>query len=124
MLVLAPCGEKFHVERPVLSADMAKVQLAAYVAAQTIGKSSRAVRLKAKQRRNILSKAEKAIAGAETERDGLLWLLDAGINIENVIFYSHTGRFCFGWRTPLSPAVESELLDLLCEFLFDYDLKT
>ena len=54
----------------------------------------------------------------------MLWLLDHGVSVENVIFYDHTGRFCFGWKDRgVSPAVASALRDVLCEFPFDYDIQ-
>ena len=78
-----------------------------------------------KQRANIVAKATDKIRVANIERDGLLWLLDRGVRIDNCIYYSHTSRFCFGWRKPLSAGEHSTLLDLIgAEFPFDYDVKT
>jgi len=94
-----------------------------YIKAQTTGKNSRALN---KKKRLLIEKKEKAtkiIENARAERDGFLWLLKNNINTENCIYYSHTGRFCFGWRNTIDSDVKSELLDLLCEFPFDYDIK-
>ena len=49
--------------------------------------------------------------------------MDHGVSIDNCIYYSHTGRFGFGWREPVGQAVYSALVDVLCEFPFDYDIK-
>jgi hypothetical protein len=66
---------------------------------------------------------DKAVNKAETEYAAMLWLVTHNISIENCIYYPHTGRFCFGWKTPLTKDVASELLDILVEFPFNYDLK-
>lgn len=94
-----------------------------YIEAQTMGANTRAGKKKAKQRTDVIVKAEKTIRRAETERDGFVWLLDHGVNVDNCIYYPHTDRFCFGWRSPVSDGVKSKLLDVLCEFPFDYDIK-
>lgn len=93
-----------------------------YVARQTTGTDSRNAQRLAKQRKDLLHDYEVTVTHEKTKRDGMLWLMDHGISIDNVIYYSHTGRFGFGWRTPLSEQVASALLDLLCEFPFDYDI--
>ena len=54
----------------------------------------------------------------------MVWLLDRNINAENCIYYSHTRKFCFGWRNPVSESVKSALLDVLVEFPFDYEIKS
>lgn len=78
----------------------------------------------AKTRADLIESTDKEIADARTELAAKLWLLDHGQEIGNVIYYNHTGRFCFGWQNPLTPAEHSALCDLLCEFPYDYDLKT
>ncbi len=94
-----------------------------YVEAQTVANGSRAKAANEKRRRDIVARAEKTIKAAETERDGMLWLMDNGINVENCIYYSHTDCFGFGWREPVSPAVESAILDVISEFPFRYEIK-
>jgi len=75
-----------------------------------------------KQIEDINADYSKEECDARTKRDGLLWLLAHGINIENVIFYSHTGRFGFGWRNPVNKTVASKLREALKEFQFSYDI--
>ena len=94
------------------------------MASQTHATSERDRKRQIEQRAKILHHAEVAISNAQTERDGMIWLLDRGIQIDNVIYYNHTGRFEFGWRKPLSREEYSALLDALgAEFPFDYDVK-
>lgn len=70
-------------------------------------------------------KAQRIIANAETEQKGLQWLLDRGFAgvIDNVIYYDHLQAFGFGWRSPLPGIVASEILDVLTEFPFNYEIQ-
>lgn len=107
--------------RPELtSIEIAEI-MPVYIEQQTEAKNSRAVKRREKQRTDLEHKYELEIMHAKTEHDGFLWLLDRNINIDNVIYYPHTSKFCFGWRGPLSKEVKSRMLDLLSEFPFDYE---
>ncbi|MFA5346541.1 MAG: hypothetical protein WC294_00220 [Methanoregula sp.] len=73
-----------------------------------------------------LANIAKGIENSKIELAAFTWLIENGIKaeyIENCIYYSHTGRFCFGWRNPLTEAEKAELKGALCEFMFDYDFK-
>lgn len=94
-----------------------------YKEAQIHGSTERGKARLAKQRADILSKAEETIANAQAERDGMLWLMDRGVSIDNVIFYNHTGKFGFGWRKPITGEVRDALLEELREFPYDYEVK-
>ena len=94
-----------------------------YIHAQTEATGSRnAAKLK-KKRADLISGHERAIRIANTEKDGFLWLMDHGVNIENCIYYNHTDLFSFGWRQPVAAEVKSELLDILTEFPHAYEIK-
>mgnify|MGYP000721086373 CR=1 FL=1 len=67
--------------------------------------------------------ADPNAAKAKAEHDGMIWLMDHGISIDNVIYYNHTGKFSFGWRTPLAKDVVSRILDVISEFPFAYEIK-
>ena len=131
LLRLLPVATSFGGDRPELSeAELANL-LPRYREAQGLGKEARnATRLKGLRAKvaaivdEAKAKAEKEIAAAQTKQDAFNWLLDHDYrNIDNVIFYSHTGRLCFGWRKALSKEEASHLETLLCEFPFDYELK-
>ena len=94
-----------------------------YTEAQAKGNTARGIARAKKAREDVIKKCESYIENATIERDGMLWLLDNGVNTENCIYYSHSKKFCFGWRAPLSGDVLSYLLDMLCEFPFDYEIK-
>lgn len=84
---------------------------------------------KAKLIAELQADFEKKRQEATTERDGFLWLLEHDIPTGNCIYYSHTGRFCFGWRGKHSPGEKYEgktrlkLLELLKGFPFEYDVE-
>lgn len=76
-----------------------------------------------KERADTIARAERDIEHATTERDGKLWLLDNGLKTDNWIFYSHTGEWCLGWRTPLTQAQSEEWRNALEDFPFPYSIK-
>lgn len=76
------------------------------------------------QRQAIIDQAAKKIREETTERDGKLWLFDHGLDIENVIYYSHRDIFTFGWREPVSDEEANKILDIISEFPFEYEIKS
>lgn len=67
--------------------------------------------------------AEENIEHLRTELAGRLWLLDRREPIENVIYYNHTGLFCWGWREPLTSEAVSHVLEFISEFPYPYQIK-
>ena len=123
LLRLLPVAIHNPRREPLTEQEQAEL-LPAYVSRQTLGADSRAVKTLAATRKRIEDKFRKETRNAKTEHDGFIWLLDRGVNTENVIFYSHAGKFSFGWLRPLESAVKSKLLDLLCEFPFEYEFSS
>jgi hypothetical protein len=107
---------------PLTEAERAHL-LPKFVEAQTVATGSRAKAKAEKARRDVVDKFKRKTSAAKIEHDGFIWLLDQHLPLDNVIYYDHTERFCFGWRTPLKGAVLSAFLDKLSEFPFDYDIK-
>lgn len=125
---MAPvCDSGFGPERkecaPLTEAEKAYL-LPLYREAQLHGNTERDKARIAKQRKDIAAKYEKAVRVATEERDGYTWLMDHGIKTDNVIYYSHTETFSFGWRTPIEPELETELLGELEGFPFAYEIKS
>jgi hypothetical protein len=127
---LQPVSSK--AARQPLTDGEAAILIPRWREAQGLGKRAREGAALSKRRQNIAQLIPKAeakaavdIEAARTETAALTWLMDAGYrDIENVIYYTHTGRFGFGWRKPLDAAEHSALLDILgAEFPFDYDIK-
>jgi len=122
LLRLKNCEYRKNTSEPLTEAERAHL-LPLYVERQTTGADSRAVQAKKNIRAGVEREYKQKTEDARNRYDGLIWLLDHDVNINNVIYYGHTGRFGFGWRTPVSADVKSALLDILCEFPFDYDIK-
>jgi hypothetical protein len=70
-----------------------------------------------------LRKAEQQVQAAKDEREGMLWLWERGFKLSNVIYYSHTRQFGFGWQSPVSNDVRDKLLDVMSEFPYAYTIK-
>jgi len=121
LLRMLPCGHSFKAKREELTEAEKAHLLPLYLEAQKKTNKKKAV----KQRAKILEDYRKADRTARTERDGKIWLIDHGYtNLNNVIYYAHRDRFCFGWVKKFSEAEVSQLLDVLgSEFPFDYDIK-
>jgi len=103
-----------------LTPQQQAIRVKAYQEAQLRANADRTVKLRA----DLVTERDKAVKCAETKLAGMTWLMDRGISTENVIYYTHTDRFNFGWKRPLSAGTASALRDLLAEFPFTYDLKT
>ena len=106
-------------KRAPLTQEELEIVMPRYVEAQTKVRQEKERELRAAIKRNLEQKVELA----EIDAKGMLWLLDAGISVENLIFYPHTKTFCFGWRNPVSKEVRAELVEKLKEFPFDYEIK-
>lgn len=63
------------------------------------------------------------IKRATTEYNGFLWLIGNNINTDNCIYYSHTNKFCFGWRDQLDQELVDKFKLLLITFPFNYEFK-
>lgn len=108
---------------PLTDAERAHL-LPLYRDAQLHGHTTRDKKRIAQARADIAGKFATATRDAKTEHDGMLWLMDHGVKTDNVIFYTHTGRFGFGWRKPVDAEILSGLLDIISEFAFAYDIVT
>lgn len=115
-------GPRRKESAPLTEAEKAYL-LPLYREAQLHGNTERDKARIAKERKDIAAKFEKAVRVATEERDGYTWLMDHGIRTDNVIYYSHTETFSFGWRTPIDAELETELLGELEGFPFAYEIK-
>ena len=104
--------------KPLSEAELAEI-MPRYVEAQTKLREQQEAKLRAE----VEVEFSKAIELAIIKRNGMIWILDAGIPTENLIFYPHTRTFCFGWRNPVSKEVRTELVEKLKQFPFDYEIK-
>lgn len=68
-----------------------------------------------------LAQLKKDVVNAQKEYDAFLWLINKGIDYENVIYYSHTDTFSFGWRKPIED--KEKLSILLAEFPYKWEFS-
>lgn len=94
-----------------------------YNEAQLHGQGERGIARMVKARADVEAEYKKAIRKAEIKYKGFTWLLDHGMNVDNVIYYDHVDRFSFGWRNPIDDILVSELLEIISEFPFKYEIK-
>lgn len=118
---LAPVS--FKGDRKPLTDEELAILKPKYINAQSHGNTERDKARLAKQRTDMLAKRNQAIKKATIEYDGLTWLLDHGIKIDNCIYYDHINRFSFGWRSPVSDSVKNAILEVVSEFPFNYEIK-
>lgn len=119
LLRLFPVADEHRRQREPLTEAERAYLLPLYIAAQTSRKDAVKPDLVAAINRNY----ETAESNARAERDGKLWLLERGVPLENVIYYTHTGKFSFGWRTPYGVESHAALLAALEGFPFPYEIK-
>lgn len=116
---------KSHSDRyPELTEQEAAILIPRYIHAQTIATGSRAVAKAKSDRKRVEEKRDKAIDNAKQEAAGMLQLLDLNYPIDNVIYYSHTDTFCFGWIKPLCKEELDHVLGFISEFHHKYDILT
>lgn len=90
-----------------------------YVEAQTKAKSG----LTQKAISEAHEKCVRKVKLANMEYDGMVRIAEAGVRLDNVIFYEHTETFCFGWRNGLSDEVKEVLKEKLKDFPYNIELK-
>ena len=114
-------GETLKIPRGArpLSEEELAVIMPRYIEAQTKFREQQEAKLRA----DVEAGLNKVIELATIKRDGMIWILDAGIPTENLIFYPHTRTFCFGWRNPVSKEVRAELVEKLKQFPFKFEIK-
>lgn len=93
-----------------------------YIKAQKEGSTIRGIARIKKERANLETELQKSIYKAQTKHDGFLWLMDNGLTTENVIYYDHRDIFTFGWRKPVDSEIVSEILNVISEFPFSYEI--
>ena len=96
---------------------------ARYRQEQTHATSVRDRERQVRARTNVIAECAAAIDAATVEREGKLWFLDNGYQLDNLIYYKHTGSFCYGWRRPLSNKEAAEWEVRLMQFPAPIEIK-
>lgn len=110
-------------DRPKLNKEESAYLLPLYKDAQKNGNTERGRKRVAGALKAVETEYEKTLAEAKIKRDSALWILKNAPGFHaNWIYYSHTDRHCFGWREKLDDDQVSELLEVISEFPFSYDI--
>lgn len=123
LLRMLPVAESFTKRRIELSEVERAHLLPLWRDAQINGNTARDKARIAKARADVAREYANAVSKATIERDGKTWIMDHGINTGNVIFYSHTGRWCWGWRTKVSESLLAGVRASLAGFPFPIDIE-
>lgn len=67
----------------------------------------------AKERANICKRFDEKILEAETEKKIHLYILDHGLSIDNMIFYSHKNTVVFNWRDYDDKITQEEFVNFI-----------
>lgn len=120
---LAPVADGMKPRAP-LTEEEKEILLPIYKEAKIRGRTEADKKRIAKKRQDLKAEYDQAIANAEAEYNGFLWFMDRGVKTDDLIYYKHTGRFCFGWRGQgVDPEILSEILDIISEFPYPYEIK-
>lgn len=119
---LRPVAEHFPKRDPLTTSEEIEL-IPLYRESQTTGRTARERARIAKRRQRVADDYAKDVRKAETRRDLATWFLDRGMRDDNVVYYDHTDTVCFGWRTPLTDAEVSRLLDVISGFPWEYRIK-
>lgn len=111
-------GVKSSQRAPLTQEELAVI-MPRYTEAQTKLRKHQ----EAEVRADVEAEFDNSVELATIKRDGMLWILDAGISTENLIFYLHNRTFTFGWRNPVSKEVKTKLAERLKRFPFKFEIK-
>lgn len=67
----------------------------------------------AKKREDICKRLDKKILEAENEKKIYLYILDHGLSVDNIIFYSHKNTVVFNWRDYGDKITQEEFVDFV-----------
>jgi hypothetical protein len=118
LLRLVSVDKKHHGKVSDLTQDELDWLKPRYVEAQLRGSEERRKDKMAEQRDRLERERELD----NMKHDGMKRLLDADLDLTNVIFYSHYPLFKFGWRDKLSPSVAAAIAEKLQEIGFPYPI--
>lgn len=116
MLRLVPVATKWSSRRDSLTDDERALLMPRYLDAQLEGDKVRRAQRTEQQRAHL----ERQRQLDEMKFDGMTRLLNAGIDLSNVIFHDHHPVFKFGWRSELSPSVAEAMQAKLAEIEFPH----
>lgn len=126
LLRLAPLG--LHAKRAPLTSEELDYLRPIIADAQKRGEESKRQKIAARTLANInelREKAQEVVRHADDEANGRMWFYDRGFtNQGNLIYYTHSKTFCWGWSGKVNAELLGRLLDVVSEFPYRYEIKT
>jgi hypothetical protein len=86
-------------------------------------KKEKALETLKEQHAQKLLDIEKDIENSKIELSAFKWLISHDVPINNCIYYSHTGKFSFGWRERILDVEKADLIQKLGEFPYDWEFS-
>jgi hypothetical protein len=126
LLLMVPVSKSFGANRKELieTGQIGSTEEFEHVMAEYRAAQLRQSEIASEKARNeVEQRYQNGLAKITAERDGFLWLLDHGINVDNCIYYSHAKTFCFGWRNSLDKTARADLEQALEGFPFKFEFK-
>lgn len=131
LLRMLPAGKSFNGKRPAFTPEELAIFEPRFHEAQINGATERGKIRIARRREEITKERDKVINGIDATvqqaRDlygARMWLVDHCPELDgNMIFYSHTKEWNFGWRTPFNASELPALAAKLERFPFPYTTK-
>ncbi len=82
-------------------------------------------KLKAEKDRHTkkLKDLAQAVKDAEKELIAFTWLINAGISVDNCIYYTHKDIFSFGWIESIQDAEKEKITKLMAGFPYEWEFK-
>lgn len=66
-----------------------------------------------KKRAEIIKRCSDKVKKEENERDVLLYILDSGLSVDNVIYYPHTNKVVFNWKEYSEKVSQEDFIDFV-----------
>jgi hypothetical protein len=111
------------LRRANLSEIETAILLPLWKESQIGGKSERGLARTKKVRDQLTELYNENSEKNEVTYQGKMWWLDQGFELDNLIYYSHTKVFTWGWRHLLTYAEVQKVLEVISEFQYDYCIK-
>jgi hypothetical protein len=123
---LTPEYYKLLKMQPVSDKSERHAQPPAEVLEEIVVKQAAMTKLKIeKQIQTKFNMLDQKLKDAKLETEFLRECVDRGVGIrhlDNMIFYSHTQRFCFGWRRAIPEAEKASILEKITPILHLYEV--
>lgn len=99
-------GDKYYVELKIKDGDYSEENVKKVLAQREASKLE-------EERQRIIDKYKKTIKEARGERDVMLYILDHGLPVDNVIYYQHNNTVMFNWMDYGNKITQEQFVDFV-----------